>query len=156
MPGVVGLSLNGAIQVLKNAGFQPLGGGGPSGANAIVLKQNPQGGARAAAHSAVSLFTVAAASGYSQITLTNSMEQQRSVNVWLYDQGAWSQGSSVDYGSSTTFSLTSGHVYLVLVVDPQQTGCGGKNDHDNPSCEYWRLPGIPADANGPSATVDIR
>jgi hypothetical protein len=155
VPGVVGLSLSGAIQVLNQAGFVPTGGSGPAGSNAVVQKQIPAGGARAPARSAVSLFTVANASGYSGLTLYNNMQQQRSVNVWLFDQatGAWSGGSSVEYGSTTSLSLSTGHVYFVVVLDP--TKCGGANDHDNAACEYWRLPGVPGDENGPTTTVPI-
>jgi hypothetical protein len=155
VPGVVQLGLNDAMQVLRNAGFQPLGGGGPATANAIVIKQVPAGGAMAPAHSAVSLFTVGAASGYSQLTLYNNMAAHHTVNVWLFDQatGDWSGGSSLDFGASTPLTLASGHMYMALVLDPAL--CGGQNDHNNASCEYWRLPGVPADTNGPSVTVPI-
>jgi len=73
----------------------------------------------------------------------------------LFDQatGAWSGRSSVEYVSTTSLSLSTGHVYFVVVLDP--TKCGGANDHDNAACEYWRLPGVPGYENGPPTTVPI-
>jgi hypothetical protein len=153
VPGVVGLSLTGAIQVLQNAGFVPTGG--TAGPTAIVRTQSPQGGARASAGSTVTLTTVAQALGYSKLTLYNNMAQQRSVNVWLFDQatGAWSGGSALGYGSSTTLNLSSGRQYFALALDP--TKCGGQNSPQNSACEYWRLPGVPGDEKGPTMTVPI-
>ncbi len=155
VPGVVGLSFTGAVQVLQRAGFNPVGVSGPAGPLAIVQTQQPQGGARAQPGSTVSLTTVAVATGFSEITLYNNMQYQHSLNVWLFDQatGTWSGGDSVGYGSTTTLTLTSGHQHFVLAVDPSK--CGGQNDHNNPACEYWRLPGVPGDSNGPTTTVGI-
>jgi hypothetical protein len=153
VPGVVGLSLTGAIQVLQNAGFVPTGG--TAGPTAIVRTQSPQGGARAPAGTTVTLTTVATATGYSKLTLQNNMAQQRSVNVWLLDQytGTWSGGSALAYGATTTLNLSSGRQYFVLALDP--TKCGGQNSPQNAACEYWRLPGVPGDAKGPSTAVAI-
>lgn len=155
VPGVVGLSLNGAMQVLRRDGFVPIGASGPAGTNAIVQKQTPAGGARAPQGSTVSLITVAAALGYSEVTLYNNMQQQRSVNVWMLDQttGAWSGGSAVAFGSTTKLDLKTGHTYFVLVLDPSK--CGGQNNVSNGACEYWRLPGVPGDEDGPTTTVPI-
>jgi hypothetical protein len=152
VPGVVGLSLTGAIQVLQNAGFVPTGG--TAGPTAIVRTQNPQGGAKAAVGSTVTLTTVAQSLGYSKLTLTNNMAQQRSVNVWLLDQatGAWTGGSALGYGSSTTLNLSSGRTYFVLALDPSRCG---QNNPQNANCEYWRLPGVPGDKDGPTMPVAI-
>jgi PASTA domain-containing protein len=155
VPGVVGLSLNGAMQVLRQDGFVPIGGSGPTGTNAIVQKQTPAGGARAPQGSTVSLMTVAAARGYSELTLYNNMQQQRGVNVWLFDQAAnsWSGGSSLGYHATTTLNLKSGRMYFVLVLDPGK--CGGQNNYADSNCEYWRLPGVPGDEDGPTTAVAI-
>lgn len=155
VPGVVGLSLSGAIQVLQNAGFVAMGASGPAGPGAIVQRQDPAGGARAPQGSTVSLTTVGTVNGFSEITLYNNMQQQRSVNVWLFDQasGQWSGGSAVGYGSTEKFELQSGRMYFVLALDP--TKCGGQNSPTNAACEYWRLPGVPGDENGPTQTVPI-
>jgi hypothetical protein len=155
VPGVVGLSLTGAIQVLEKAGFVPAGGSGTAGPIVIVRTQDPQGGAKAPAGSTVTLTTVAQAIGYSKLTLYNNMQQQRSVNVWLFDQaaGAWSGGSAVGYGASTTLNLLTGRQYFVLALDPSK--CGGQNSPQNSACEYWRLPGVPGDEKGPATTMAI-
>lgn len=155
VPGVVGLSLKGAMEVVEQYGFAPIGASGPTGTNAIVQKQTPAGGAKAPIGSTVSLMTVAAARGYSKVTLVNNMQHQRGVNVWLFDQAtnAWSGGSAVAFGSTTTLELKTGRSYFVLALDPSQ--CGGQNDVSNAACEYWRLPGVPGDEEGPSTAVPI-
>ena len=155
VPGVIGLSFNGAVQVLQNAGFMPLAGSGPNGPGTVVQTQQPQGGAMAPQGSVVTINSVALAGGLSEITLYNNMQQQHSVNAWLFDMasGSWSANAAIAFGSTTKFDLLSGRTYFILVLDPAK--CGGQNDPANAACEYWRLPGVPGDENGPKTTVPI-
>lgn len=49
--------------------------------------------------------------GVKSIVLSNHHQQGRSVEVFLWDSGTWSSKGMLNYGASTTLSLSTGRVY---------------------------------------------
>jgi hypothetical protein len=156
VPNVVGKRLQDATQTLQQAGLQVGAVSGPAGFNLTVVSQSPNAGTRLFPGSSVDLTVAAATAGISSVKLYNSLSDNASVYVWLYD-GATQQwtiqnnGNLLSEGQSTTFALQTGHVYTVEAVDPNWCG---QNDPQNTDCIRWSQV-FQGDSAGPSYTGNI-
>jgi hypothetical protein len=157
VPNVVGLDLRTAESEIRNAklGFTV---NGPQAPTAVVTGQMPAARATVAVSSTVTLTTAMQPNGVSSIVLYNDLSDGDPVYVWLYDGSLGTYalqngGSLVPAGQyASSISLETGHIYMIVAVDPQWCSA---NDPTDSSCIHWSDWPIPGDSNGPSVVMPM-
>ncbi|MGC2204105.1 MAG: hypothetical protein WA633_28675, partial [Stellaceae bacterium] len=108
--------------------------------------------------------------GFSQISVFNCDSEMRAVHLWTRDLTAgasfvekgtlasqFSNGSCPGGASPFLISLTDGHQFDFVAVDPGALACGGNNDPQQSACVRLRVTQpVPGLSSGPSLneTVD--
>jgi hypothetical protein len=159
VPNVVGDSLQVASQILQNAGLQI--GISPPGATGDVVSQTPPPPPSVEPGSRVDLVVnTSPGPGYSKITLTNNLENNESVYIWLYDSstGRYTEQNGGDnklaFNNSITVSLPSSTYYYIYAVDPARSSCDGDDPQDT-NCLAWELPWFLGNPAGPTYTCKM-
>jgi hypothetical protein len=107
--------------------------------------------------------------GFSQIAVFNCHSERRTVHLWTRDltTGApfiergvlpdqWLNGSCPAGASPFIISLTDGHSFQFVAVDPDLIGCGGRNDPQSGACQRSTFTqSILGDADGVSLNVTV-
>lgn len=106
--------------------------------------------------------------GYSQLAVSNCHNNRRTVYLWTRDITAgapwiqrgslsaqWSSGSC-PIGSPFVISLTDGHLFDFTAIDPDLTGCGGRNDPQYGACQRFKFTqAIRGDTDAPTLPVRV-
>ncbi len=109
--------------------------------------------------------------GYSQAALFNCNNQRRTVYFWIRDITAnsrWSEKGSLpaQYSSSGScpatdasplvIPLTGNHLHEIVIVDPDNISCGGRNDPLYGPCRKFQFQQpIRGDTDGPTLPVIV-
>jgi hypothetical protein len=160
VPNVVGDSLQVASQTLQNAGLQ-VGKVSPPNASGPVVSQSPAPPASVAPGSKVDLVVnTSPGPGFSKVTLTNNLESNDSVYIWLYDSsnGNYTEqngGNNIlAFNNSITVALPSSTYYTIYAVDPAfSSSCDG-DDPQNNNCIPWQQTFL-GNPTGPTLTCSI-
>lgn len=157
VPNLVGLLSSQAYSALQaarlKAGFVLNPTGEIRSDRLRVKGQDPAAGTRVPEGSSVnySVDLAQQQQGIKSIVLTNSHQQGRAVEVFLFDSGVgtWSSKGMLNHGASITLSLATGRVYTVVAVDRGLINCtDGRPDSVNCQRFIWG-------ARGDSAGVQI-
>jgi hypothetical protein len=154
IPDVLGLTLMVAEQKVTQAGFTVGTITGPTAPSSIVKNQAPAGGSVVPTTTKVALTTQTPVNGFSGATVFNNLESGDSVYVYLFDYSTnqWTiqnGGALLAFQNmSSAITFTTGHFYMLSVVDPQLCMSPAPDDS---TCVPWFVPGpIPGDQNGPT------